>query len=425
LLEHTALGVLRVQAEERRQLLELQGKSLEKERQMKLDAARKGLAAAANAPGEPLGTSMKGFVKPLEGGGKDRRPYGMFDIENNFSDDTRLRVKGQDASAAADADAASSQAAQLESTEKRLQRMEHELAEMRRTLEEMQTAFANAEAQASEAANRKSEATAALGEAAKLTPELEQDYVDWKTAVNMATSTEKSPAQAKAELEEQIAQLEARARELQEEWERTRRPMLAQLAEREKHVERRRQVAERQLQAIKQMREEMRQMLVTAREREEQYKSLLAEYESASKVVQRSTFVHRIMEIIKNIKHQEADIRNIIEDTRVVQREINTATEVLQRAHALVDDMVFREAKKDASMKDAYVQLTQLHNNFASLTQNVESLGRVQKEIRELEAKLEEMASRQMDVDQIMKDIEAVNVENQSLEAQIKQQRRK
>jgi hypothetical protein len=40
---------------------------------------------------------------------------------------------------------------------------------------------------------------------------------------------------------------------------------------------------------------------------------------------------------------------------------------MLQRAHAVVDDMVFREAKADAQMKPAYVQLTALHSNFAAL----------------------------------------------------------
>ena len=42
---------------------------------------------------------------------------------------------------------------------------------------------------------------------------------------------------------------------------------------------------------------------------------------------------------------------------------------MLQRAHTLVDDMVFREAKKDASMKNAYVELTNLHQNFAALVE--------------------------------------------------------
>jgi hypothetical protein len=42
-------------------------------------------------------------------------------------------------------------------------------------------------------------------------------------------------------------------------------------------------------------------------------------------------------------------------------------SQMLQRAHALVDDMVFREAKADAQMKPAYVQLTALHSNFATL----------------------------------------------------------
>eukprot|EP00976_Prorocentrum_cordatum_P011936 240318-Prorocentrum_minimum.AAC.1 len=57
---------------------------------------------------------------------------------------------------------------------------------------------------------------------------------------------------------------------------------------------------------------------------------LLAEYNSAEKEVQRGTFVHRILEIIKNIKHQEADIASIISDTRAVQKEIQVRASTVQ-----------------------------------------------------------------------------------------------
>jgi hypothetical protein len=103
------------------------------------------------------------------------------------------------------------------------------------------------------------------------------------------------------------------------------------------------------------MRGEMREMLGTARAKETQYKELLAEYEGASKAVQRSTFVHRIMEIIKNLKHQEADIRSIIADTREVQREINNSTQVCVCvcvcARALPADPA---AGRDASVRQLY-----------------------------------------------------------------------
>jgi hypothetical protein len=114
----------------------------------------------------------------------------------------------------------------------------------------------------------------------------------------------------------------------------TKEPLERQLEDRSRSTKARKAAAERKLAAIRRMRGEMREMLGTARAKETQYKELLAEYEGASKAVQRSTFVHRIMEIIKNLKHQEADIRSIIADTREVQREINNSTQVCVRARS-------------------------------------------------------------------------------------------
>jgi hypothetical protein len=114
-------------------------------------------------------------------------------------------------------------------------------------------------------------------------------------------------------------------------WQATKEPLERQLDERSRSTKARKAAAERKLAAIKRMRGEMRDMLGAARAREAQYKALLVEYEGASHAVQRSTFVHRIMEIVKNLKHQEADIRSIIADTREVQRDINTSTQVISR----------------------------------------------------------------------------------------------
>jgi hypothetical protein len=53
------------------------------------------------------------------------------------------------------------------------------------------------------------------------------------------------------------------------------------------------------------------------------------------------------------------------------------ATDQLSRAHHLVDDLVFKEAKRDANMRASYIQLSKLHTNFALLVENIQNLARV------------------------------------------------
>jgi hypothetical protein len=76
--------------------------------------------------------------------------------------------------------------------------------------------------------------------------------------------------------------------------------------------------------------------------REEELWSLKAEVENAGSAPKRSSYVHRISELVRNSQKQANDITRIIQDTRNLQRENNSAHDRLRRVHALVDELVFR-----------------------------------------------------------------------------------
>ena len=82
------------------------------------------------------------------------------------------------------------------------------------------------------------------------------------------------------------------------------------------------------------------------------------------------------------------------------------ATDQLARAHLLVDDMVFKEAKRDGTMRAGYIQLSKLHANFAALVENVAALSKTRQEMRETDRKLKELGERPVDLDRIRRDIE-------------------
>jgi hypothetical protein len=76
--------------------------------------------------------------------------------------------------------------------------------------------------------------------------------------------------------------------------------------------------------------------------REEELWSLKAEIDKAGSAPKRSSYVHRISELVRNSQKQANDITRIIQDTRNLQRENNSAHDRLRRVHALVDELVFR-----------------------------------------------------------------------------------
>jgi myosin heavy subunit len=206
-----------------------------------------------------------------------------------------------------------------------------------------------------------------------------------------------------------------RMQALEAEWAAVRRPFDERLAARDGAALRKRERAEAQLRQMQTMRGEIRELAAAARAREEEQRRLLSEYEAAPKSVNRAAFVKRIMEIIKNVKKQEVEIAKITADTREVQRDINAAQEALSRAYALVDETIFRDAKKDDASREAYRLLTSIHSGFADLAARVDETSRSGRTLRDLERKLEELLKRPLDLERIAADLKAVEAENATL----------
>lgn len=56
----------------------------------------------------------------------------------------------------------------------------------------------------------------------------------------------------------------------------------------------------------------------------------------------RNSYTSRILEIIGNVKKQKADIDRILNDTRDLQKEINTISGQLDRQFTVTDDLLFK-----------------------------------------------------------------------------------
>lgn len=56
----------------------------------------------------------------------------------------------------------------------------------------------------------------------------------------------------------------------------------------------------------------------------------------------RHIYTKRIIEIIGNVDKQNAEIKKILEDTRQLQKEINTLEGQLERCFAIADETLFK-----------------------------------------------------------------------------------
>ncbi|XP_055824871.1 uncharacterized protein LOC129893381 [Solanum dulcamara] len=160
-------------------------------------------------------------------------------------------------------------------------------------------------------------------------------------------------------------------------------------------------------------------ILAEKKRREDELIVLSAKAEKQPKLQLRRTYIQRVEEITKNSRKQDVDIERILKETRELQLESNSVQERLNRTHAVVDETVFREAKKDQVGRQAYRILTNIHDSFEQIAENLLATDRTRREVTDYEGKLATMASRTVDIDKLKADLDTIRRENDLLEKKL------
>ncbi|KAJ8432576.1 hypothetical protein Cgig2_026624 [Carnegiea gigantea] len=149
---------------------------------------------------------------------------------------------------------------------------------------------------------------------------------------------------------------------------------------------------------------------------EEECTKLTRELEKQPKVESRRSYIERITEITKNSRKLDADIERILKETRELQLESNSVEERLHRTYAVVDETVFREAKKDSVGRQSYRLLTSIHECFEEIREKILATDKAQREVAELQAKLSVITSQDLGMDKLQADLDAMRMENEHLD---------
>ncbi|XP_013990623.1 coiled-coil domain-containing protein 22 isoform X2 [Salmo salar] len=179
----------------------------------------------------------------------------------------------------------------------------------------------------------------------------------------------------------------------------------------------------RKLSEIKELHNKIRQSAEESKKKEALYKQLITEFENLPKDVSRSAYTARILEIVGNIRKQKEEITKILSDTKELQKEINNLTGKLDRTFAVTDELVFKDAKKDESVRKSYKYLAALHENCTQLIQTIEDTGTIMREIRDLEEQIETENGKKTvsNLEKILEDYKAIRQENSALAAKIRE----
>ncbi|KAI5641992.1 hypothetical protein NE865_05991 [Phthorimaea operculella] len=133
------------------------------------------------------------------------------------------------------------------------------------------------------------------------------------------------------------------------------------------------------------LKENAKSMKEEYEKKEEIRDQLKSNYEKIKGGNKRSIYTKRILEIISNVDKQNLEIQKILEDTRQLQKEINTLEGQLDRCFSIADETLFRDAKRDDQAKKAYKLLALLHSECNTIVSLVNDTGTLARDIVDLE----------------------------------------
>lgn len=248
--------------------------------------------------------------------------------------------------------------------------------------------------------------------------EKEENYKVKKRTLDLLPDAENNIAKLQGIVDSSAQKLVTLANQ----WEKHRVPLIEQYRELKELNSKKESEAEKKLEEIKVFRQKMKEVADDARSKEEMLKHLNAEYNSMKKDEKRSGYTKRMMEIMSSIKKQRAGIDKVLTDTKSIQKEINSLSGKLDRTFTVTDELIFRDAKRDESVKKAYRYLAALHENCEQLVQTVADTGVIMREIRELEDQIENESKNKVlsNLEKITSDYQQMKKENQSMIEKIK-----
>jgi coiled-coil domain-containing protein 22 len=142
--------------------------------------------------------------------------------------------------------------------------------------------------------------------------------------------------------------------------------------------------------------------------------------------VSRSAYTRRVLDVVRSIRKQKAEIGKIVRDVRGVQQEINGISERLGRTSKSAM-LTFEKAateqqgKGETTSLQVLRQAVTLQEAFQRLIAVNSSIGAMDNEIRDLEGRIDSMAQRNdaRNTDALRSDLAAFASENQRAEEQL------
>eukprot|EP01088_Endostelium_zonatum_P019242 TRINITY_DN6551_c0_g1_i1.p1 TRINITY_DN6551_c0_g1~~TRINITY_DN6551_c0_g1_i1.p1 ORF type:complete len:621 (-),score=150.17 TRINITY_DN6551_c0_g1_i1:7-1869(-) len=286
----------------------------------------------------------------------------------------------------------------IKSTEESLDRTEHEIDSFGDTIRQLESGI-NAE-------NQKQE-------------ELKKRYLNEKQAYDLLPDAEQNIKK----LRSRSAANAQKLIDLANQWESVRVPLIEDLRQAREMIVNKKDDGRTKIEKIRDMMKQRREIIEEIDSKNDKYTALLNHYKTLPSSVNRGFYTRRILDILKNVKRQKAEIDKVLIDTRNLMKEIALNGDSLRRTFSVTSDLMYADAKKDAVLKSAYKDLVAMDKSFQRLVGVLEETGATKNGVLELKVKIEQNEGRitKLNRERIAEDLDNIKKENAKLAKQLKE----
>merc|ERR1712062_294543 len=133
--------------------------------------------------------------------------------------------------------------------------------------------------------------------------------------------------------------------------------------------------------------------------------------------VPRSEYTSQIMDILNNVAKQKNETEKVIEEIRILQKDINMQEGKLSRTYADADYLLFEQAKRDKSLVPAYRSLVEIHKASDDIIELIRKTGQIKRSTMSVQETTQAEKSKKIEdkLKQLKTDLELIKQENEQL----------
>ena len=243
---------------------------------------------------------------------------------------------------------------------------------------------------------------------------LEEEFTVTKTTSLILQDKEKNIKQ----LETVTSQAGQRLLTLATEWEQHRKPLIERYRLLKEKLKEQKNEYKDLLTLSKDNREIMNELIHSIRQKEELISKKNQEYDELPKDVDRSSYVTRILDVVRNIEKQEEEISKVLKQSRELNESVAEMGEKLSRTFQENEEMIFKEAQKDGEYKQLYKDLIEIRSLYEALIDFVQQNGKALNTIRDLDNQIDAISERNdtLNIEKVSTDLQTIQNENLKLQ---------